>query len=185
MCPDPNQSKKAIIRGEPVRGLLLIVAGWLVGTIVAVLMWFIIAIVVFIVTDCFYPGTHSDVMGDLPSGEKWLTFCALILILPFTAILGGSMGVTRAQRIEARCVLQSLRNGLIATFREDGTRFAETTYHRGVIHGPYRDYWPNSNVACEGQYANGLQDGDWRYYDSDGSLRMTIHFSNGREIKQS
>jgi hypothetical protein len=32
-------------------------------------------------------------------------------------------------------------DGLVTTFREDGSRLAETTYEQGVPHGPYRDYW--------------------------------------------
>jgi hypothetical protein len=152
-----------------------------VGAILGVLVWLVVAIVVSRIVAFFYPGWSSSELGSWPSDQSCLTFCILILILPFAAILGGSIGVTRAQRMEARWVLQSLPNGLITTSRNDGSLFAETTYYQGVTQGPYRDYWPNGNLACEGQYANGLQHGEWRYYNPDGSLRMILYFSDGQE----
>ena len=73
-------------------------------------------------------------------------------------------------------------NGLVTTFRDDGSLLAEVTYERGVRHGPYRDYWPNGWVSLEGQYVNGLQEGEWRYYDCDGSLREVLQFKGGKEF---
>jgi antitoxin component YwqK of YwqJK toxin-antitoxin module len=72
-------------------------------------------------------------------------------------------------------------DGLVATYRDDGSLLAETTYRQGVRHGPYRDYWPNGRVSLEGQYVNGLQEGEWRFYDRDGSLREVLRFMGGRE----
>jgi antitoxin component YwqK of YwqJK toxin-antitoxin module len=72
--------------------------------------------------------------------------------------------------------------GLVATFRDDGSRLEETTYQRGVAHGPHRDYWSNGLLACEGQYVNGVQEGEWRFYNPDGTLREVIRFEGGREV---
>ena len=33
--------------------------------------------------------------------------------------------------------------------REDGSRVMEVTYHRGVAHGPYLDYWSNGVVSLD------------------------------------
>jgi antitoxin component YwqK of YwqJK toxin-antitoxin module len=73
-------------------------------------------------------------------------------------------------------------HGLVTTFREDGSRLAETTYEQGVAHGPYRDYWSNGRLSLEGQYVHGSKDGEWRFFDLDGSLREVIRFERGREV---
>jgi hypothetical protein len=165
------------------RGLLLTLLGGLGGGILGVFVWFAFTFVITAIVTFFYPSWKSSELGSLPSDASCFTVVTLILILPFATLLGASLGVTRAQRLEARWVLQSLPHGIITTFRDDGSLFAETTYHQGVANGPYRDFWPNSRVACEGQYANGLQDGEWRYYNPDGSLQMKILFSAGQEIQ--
>ncbi|HMC90237.1 MAG TPA: hypothetical protein VKI17_11855 [Gemmataceae bacterium] len=77
---------------------------------------------------------------------------------------------------------ESVPHGLVTTFRDDGSRLAETTYQGGVAHGPYRDYWSNGLLACEGLYANGSQEGEWRFYNPDGTLREAIWFDGGREV---
>jgi antitoxin component YwqK of YwqJK toxin-antitoxin module len=48
--------------------------------------------------------------------------------------------------------------------------------------GPYRDYWSTGGLACEGQYRDGLQEGEWRFYNRDGSLREVVQFVSGREV---
>jgi hypothetical protein len=48
--------------------------------------------------------------------------------------------------------------------------------------GPYRDYWPNGVLACEGEYVGGAQAGQWRFYNRDGTLREVVRFAGGREI---
>jgi antitoxin component YwqK of YwqJK toxin-antitoxin module len=54
-------------------------------------------------------------------------------------------------------------DGVVTMFREDGSRLAEMTYVCGVLHGPYRDFWSHGGMSLEGQYRDGLQDGDWRF----------------------
>jgi antitoxin component YwqK of YwqJK toxin-antitoxin module len=74
-------------------------------------------------------------------------------------------------------------DGLIATFRDDGSKLAEATYERGVLHGPYRDFWSHGGVSLEGRYVHGLQEGEWRFYDRDtGKLREVLQFHGGREV---
>jgi len=77
---------------------------------------------------------------------------------------------------------EQVPDGVVTTFREDGSRLEEKTYHRGVAHGPYRDYWSNGLLACEGQYVRGVQEGEWRFYNPDGTLREVIRFEGGREV---
>jgi antitoxin component YwqK of YwqJK toxin-antitoxin module len=56
------------------------------------------------------------------------------------------------------------------------------TYKCGVAHGPYRDYWSIGGLACEGQYVHGMQEGEWRSYNADGTLLKVIRFQGGREV---
>jgi hypothetical protein len=72
--------------------------------------------------------------------------------------------------------------GLILSYRDDGSLLSETTFHVGVRHAPYRDYWSNGRLASEGHYVLGLQEGEWRFYDCDGTLRVVLRFKDGREF---
>ena len=74
-------------------------------------------------------------------------------------------------------------DGVVTTYRKDGSRLAEATYLSGVLHGPYRDFWSNGRVSSEGQYRDGLQDGEWRFYDRDTSeLWQVLRFVAGKQI---
>jgi hypothetical protein len=165
------------------RSFLLTILGGILGTTLGLLVWLILAIAISAIIAYFYPGGISPVMGFLPSDESFLTGCILLFLLPIVALYGALLGVKRAEYIEAKWVLQSLPHGVITTFREDGTRFKETTYHRGLPHGLHRDYWPNGMVAYEGQFVNEKQDGQWRQYNQDGSLRQVYRFNSGKLIQ--
>lgn len=80
-------------------------------------------------------------------------------------------------------MVEPMPNGLVTTYRDDGSKLAEATYERGVLQGPYRDFWSHGGVSLEGQYVNGVQEGEWRFYDRDtGSLREVLRFEGGREV---
>ena len=38
----------------------------------------------------------------------------------------------------------------------------------GKEEGLWRDYYPNGQLAAEGQYRNGVEVGQWRYLSPDG-----------------
>ncbi|MCF8298293.1 MAG: hypothetical protein K9J13_12170, partial [Saprospiraceae bacterium] len=42
-------------------------------------------------------------------------------------------------------------------------------------------YWINGNVKEEGRYIMGLKEGEWKKYDLEGNLFLTILYSNGIE----
>ncbi len=43
-------------------------------------------------------------------------------------------------------------------------------------------YYLNGNKKQEGKYAGGLKEGDWEYFDENGSLILTIRYSSGVEM---
>lgn len=74
-------------------------------------------------------------------------------------------------------------DGPCVAYREDGSLLLEITYSHGVAHGPYRDYWSNGRASLEGQHADGLQEGEWRFYDRDtGELKEVLQFVAGEEV---
>lgn len=74
------------------------------------------------------------------------------------------------------------RHGLVTTYRRDGMLRSEATYEHGHLHGPYRDYWSNGVPSCEGEYVNGVQEGEWQFYNLDGTLQEVVRFKGGREV---
>lgn len=49
--------------------------------------------------------------------------------------------------------------------------------------GVHTWYWENGKVKDEGRYVNGLKEGDWYKYNSDGTLFIVITYQQGAEIR--
>jgi antitoxin component YwqK of YwqJK toxin-antitoxin module len=80
---------------------------------------------------------------------------------------------------------EAIPDGVVTTCRLDGSVLVEASYVGGVLHGPYRDFWSNGRVSLEGQYQNGMKEGEWRFYDQDtGELREVLQFVAGREVRR-
>jgi antitoxin component YwqK of YwqJK toxin-antitoxin module len=80
-------------------------------------------------------------------------------------------------------MVTSIPHGIVTTHRDDGSLLTEATYVCGILHGPYRDFWSHGGVSLEGQYRDGMQEGEWRFYDRDtGELREVLRFVDGREL---
>ena len=66
-------------------------------------------------------------------------------------------------------------DGVVTTYHPSGSLMSEAVCVGGVRHGPYRDFWPNGRVSLEGQYRDGLQEGEWRFYDQEtGEVREVM-----------
>jgi hypothetical protein len=74
-------------------------------------------------------------------------------------------------------------DGLCVACEEDGTIFQEMTYVNGIADGPYRSYWPNGLLDAQGQYVNGMQEGEWIFQvkNHDKPI-MIIYFEEGKEV---
>ena len=44
----------------------------------------------------------------------------------------------------------------------------------------YYEYYTNGVIKIEGRHANGLKDRDWKYYDSESTLRKRVLYDNGK-----
>jgi hypothetical protein len=91
----------------------------------------------------------------------------------------------RAGLVWSEVVLETTSpDGLVTSYRPDGAVLSEAATVGGVRHGPYRDFWSDGGLACEGQYRDGLQDGEWTFYNLDGTRSEIVRFEAGREISR-
>src|SRR5262249_11786141 len=92
--------------------------------------------------------------------------------------------VDERNRLPCRCVPDAkgwVPHGKCAAFR-DGKLRVEITYELGVAHGPYRSCWSNGRLSSEGQFVNGVQEGEWRVWRMDGTHEEVIQFKDGKEV---
>ena len=48
----------------------------------------------------------------------------------------------------------------------------------GLVHGDFVSYYPNGEVSIEGELEQSKYQGEWNYYDDDGSLNKTINYDD-------
>ena len=56
-------------------------------------------------------------------------------------------------------------------------------YINGIPLGKHRYFYPNGKLKEEGKYDSGMKEGDWKKYNADGQLILTILYKNGIEFK--
>jgi antitoxin component YwqK of YwqJK toxin-antitoxin module len=61
-------------------------------------------------------------------------------------------------------------NGIVESYRKDGTIFGRSKYHMGDLSGTSKAYHPNGRLFKIGKYRDGKKMGKWRYYDENGNL---------------
>lgn len=66
------------------------------------------------------------------------------------------------------------RNGHWISYFEDGTINSEAYYVDGVENGDHIVRRPNGQFFYVGHFTNGICDGEWKFYNEDGSLNRTI-----------
>ncbi len=58
---------------------------------------------------------------------------------------------------------------------------ADTTFRNGVLHGPWRTYYPDGSLQAEGQFVDGMRTGKWRDRSADGSTELHREFLDDKE----
>jgi antitoxin component YwqK of YwqJK toxin-antitoxin module len=68
-------------------------------------------------------------------------------------------------------------------FFSDGiTLYAFYNYENHKKNGEFKEYYHNGIVSEEGFYVDNKLEGDYKCYQSDGSLEVQLYFKNGKDI---
>lgn len=62
------------------------------------------------------------------------------------------------------------------------TRFLSVDSTRWIRHGLFMAYHENGNLAYEGHYLNGQEDGLWRDFHPNGQIASEGRYSRGQEV---
>lgn len=69
-------------------------------------------------------------------------------------------------------------NIVSGAFYKDGKRVAEgITKADGVRNGDWKEYYTDGALKAEGKYDNGLKVGEWKYYHTNGKLEQTGNYN--------
>ena len=49
-------------------------------------------------------------------------------------------------------------------------------------HGTYQEWWPEGVLRVKGAYFEGMQNGEWSFFDPDGNALPTLYFDMGQEV---
>ncbi len=135
--------------------------------------------------ECAPPTTKSVVLS--PTTEDYAASCTAQCLrgdAPDGAYL--SIDVSSGHRRSGDYVLGE-RTGPWETWSSHPTtlepvRVVLEHYAGGALHGDYRTWHPTGERLAEGQYVDGLADGDWRRHAQDGSVRFEGTFDRGTPI---
>lgn len=85
--------------------------------------------------------------------------------------------------LEERHFLNGKLDGVHKTYYEDGNVSLEERYVDGLQNGRCTAYYPSQKISSTGELLKGHRIGDWDYYDSNGKIRSTVHYEDGKESK--
>jgi antitoxin component YwqK of YwqJK toxin-antitoxin module len=86
----------------------------------------------------------------------------------------------RYERYLARDRKKWIRHGLFLAYHPNGQLASEGLYEHGLEEGVWRDFYENGQLAAEGTYVNGKRFGLWKFYDEKGQLESE-EMPNGTE----
>ncbi|MCF6171768.1 MAG: hypothetical protein L3J66_12385 [Bacteroidales bacterium] len=61
------------------------------------------------------------------------------------------------------------KDGPYLKFFPDGSKMTEGIYTNDQLNGPFTLYYPDGTIQLKGQYKDGLQVGNWSYFDEEGN----------------
>lgn len=79
-------------------------------------------------------------------------------------------------------LIDGKRSGLWESFYDNGYRWSEMEYYKGMRDGNVVSYFPNGMMRYQGRYASDNRVGFWMFYDTTGVLLERIdmdEFSKG------
>jgi antitoxin component YwqK of YwqJK toxin-antitoxin module len=63
-----------------------------------------------------------------------------------------------------------IRHGRFTAYHRNGQLASEGNYVDGLEDGGWRDFHENGRIAAEGRYDQGQETADWQYWDANGIL---------------
>ncbi|WP_375435257.1 toxin-antitoxin system YwqK family antitoxin [uncultured Hymenobacter sp.] len=67
--------------------------------------------------------------------------------------------------------------GTVSDYRTNtGNLLAQFTYDSGILNGPAALYFSRGHLAAQGQFVQGKQSGDWKYWYANGQPRQVLRF---------
>ena len=79
--------------------------------------------------------------------------------------------------------LDGERDGVWRHVAADGETRFEGEFVAGIPTGQHVTFWPNGVRASVGSYEGGLPEGNWRYFDTMGVVRLVRQYRSGRIVK--
>lgn len=68
------------------------------------------------------------------------------------------------------------RQGLWTAYYEDGTKWSESYYVKGILDGHSLTFYPNGQIRFVGEYKMGEKTGTWKFYSETGELTNEENF---------
>jgi uncharacterized protein len=77
---------------------------------------------------------------------------------------------------------QTTVSGMITKYYPDGSVSGTMEVTNGVLEGSFVGYFQNGNLSIEGLFDNGKRNGEWKYYNDDGSLKKVREYHSDEVI---
>lgn len=74
-------------------------------------------------------------------------------------------------------------NGIYISYDPETGLYIESNYDNGVLNGEYLEYFDLENefIKVRGNYGHGLKEGQWIFYNKDGSADRVESYAKGRK----
>ncbi len=69
------------------------------------------------------------------------------------------------------------------TYLDNRKTAFEGEYLNGIENGNFSYYYDNGQIKRRGRYQLGIREGLWEYFNDDGSSRLSIKYENGKEVE--
>ena len=79
-------------------------------------------------------------------------------------------------------LIKGKKNGSFKTWYLDGQLAKEGKMVEDRWHGLYQEWRPDGTQRVRGNYVNGVQDGEWIFYNKEGKALPPVSFEMGKEV---
>lgn len=72
-----------------------------------------------------------------------------------------------------------LKHGECIQYHPNGKVCMKTTFSKGKMNGKYEVWAENGRLEITGQYINDLREGNWKFFNKDGSIKYNVNYTLG------